>query len=107
MLKQDITRKKQVDKIMSRLEFDISKGEDNKYKIEAIHNSAVYASKTKGNLSSQYYLVLWKSYSKVGDFLSIAFLSYPPLFSTRIWRFFTYNYTYAHYILTCLLELVF
>ena len=59
LLKQNTTRKGQVDKIMSRLEFE---NDDNGkvYKIEAICNSAVYANanKSKCYLHDLYHLVL-------------------------------------------------
>ena len=39
---QDIIKKRQVDKITSKIEFNNSKGKSNEYKVEAIHNSVVY-----------------------------------------------------------------
>ena len=46
----------------SELEFNI--GDNKKYEIEAIKDSAVYAKKAKEHLPGLYYLVSWKSYSK-------------------------------------------
>lgn len=66
LLEQDITKKRQVDKIMSKLEFVNGKSKNSKYEIKTIWNSAVYAkqSETKAYLSNLYYLILWKEYSK-------------------------------------------
>lgn len=63
LLEQNITRKEQVDKIMSKLEFK-NKGDSKEYKIKAICNNVVHISKLEDHLSSLYYLVLWKSYPK-------------------------------------------
>lgn len=61
LLEQDITRKWQVDK-NDVVEFDIGDNKSEKYKIEAIRNSAVYARKSKNHLPGLYYLVTWKEY---------------------------------------------
>lgn len=53
-LEQDITRKRQVDKKIFRLEFNSN---DKKYKIKAICNSTFYISKSQGHLPGLYYLV--------------------------------------------------
>ena len=46
-------------------ELNASNDNNKEYKVEAIWDSAVYASKLKsGYLSSFYYLVAWKAYSK-------------------------------------------
>ena len=61
-MKQDITRKEQINKpfLKPELKFDIS---DNKeYKVEAIKDSAIYAKKAEEYLIGLYYLVFWKSY---------------------------------------------
>ncbi len=49
--------------MMSWMEFE---NDDNnkKYKIKAICDSAIYASKLEGHLPGLYYLVLWKNYLK-------------------------------------------
>lgn len=47
---------------MSELNFDASNGKE--YKVKAIQNSIVYASKIKKYPLSIYYLVIWKKYLK-------------------------------------------
>ncbi len=62
LLEQDTTKKGQVDKITSRLEFE---NEGNKeYKVEAICDNVVYTSESKDHLPGIYYLGLWKGYPK-------------------------------------------
>ena len=41
-------------------EFEL--GNDKKYKVEAIQDSAVYAKEADGHLPGLYYLVTWKGY---------------------------------------------
>ena len=56
LLEQDITKKSQVSKKISKL--DASDKNSEEYKVEAIWNSAVYANKSEsGHLPSLYYLV--------------------------------------------------
>ena len=62
LLEQNTTRKEQVDKNVTELEFN--NGNSEAYEVEAIKDSAVYAKKLKGHLSSLYYLVAWKGYPK-------------------------------------------
>ena len=62
LLEQDTTKKEQVDKKITELEFEAGNREE--YKVEAIHNSAVYAKEAEGHLPGLYYLVAWKSYPK-------------------------------------------
>ena len=62
LLEQDITRKEQVDKKVTKLEFQASNSK--KYKVKAIWDSAVDASKAKSYLPGLYYLVAWKKYLK-------------------------------------------
>lgn len=51
LLKQDITKKEQVDKITSQLEFK-SNADGEEYKVEAIKNSKIYAKESESdNLS--------------------------------------------------------
>lgn len=57
-LKQDITEKSQVNKLL-KLELELNIGENKKYKIEAIKNSAVYIEVTENQLPALYYLVFW------------------------------------------------
>ena len=56
LLKQDTTSKKQVD-IKDVTELDTNKNDNRKYKVESIHNSAIYAKKSMGHLLRLYYLV--------------------------------------------------
>ena len=61
LLEQVTTIKEQVDKQITKLETSNSK----EYKVKAIWNSAVYASKLEsGQLPGLYYLVAWKGYPK-------------------------------------------
>ena len=61
LLEQDTTRKKQVDKNVTELEFDA--GNSKEYKVEAIWENAVYAMESEsGHLPGLYYLVAWKGY---------------------------------------------
>ncbi len=62
LLEQDITKKGQVDETTSRLKFE-SDNNSEKYKVEAICDSKVYAKELdSGQLQGLYYLVSWKSY---------------------------------------------
>ena len=61
LLEQKNTRKERVDKQVKKLELEA--GDSKKYEIEAISNSAVYATKSEsGQLLGLYYLVAWKRY---------------------------------------------
>lgn len=63
LLKQNFIKKKEIDKIITYLEFDTDNSK--KYKIQMIKNSAVYAIKLElGQLLALYYLVFWKNYLK-------------------------------------------
>lgn len=63
LLEQNITKKRRVDKKDEEMEFKVDDKE--KYKVEEIQDSAVYAKKSEeGYLSKIYYLVFWKSYPK-------------------------------------------
>ena len=55
LLEQNTTKKEQVDKNVTKLEFKV--GNSKKYKVEAIWNSAVYAYKIEDHLLGLYYLV--------------------------------------------------
>lgn len=61
LLEKNITKKGQIYKTTSGLEFEID-GNDKEYNIKAICNSAVYVSKSKEHLLGLYYLILWKNY---------------------------------------------
>ena len=55
LLEQDITKKDQVDKKVTELDFEA--GDSEEYKVEAIWNNAVYAKELEGHLPGPYYLV--------------------------------------------------
>ena len=55
LLEQDTTKKEQVDKKITELEFETSNSK--KYKMEAIWNSTVYTNKAESHLLGLYYLV--------------------------------------------------
>ena len=56
LLEQEITKKEQINKKLTKLEFET--GNNEKYKVEVIWNSAVYANKAKDHLLGLYYLVI-------------------------------------------------
>ena len=59
LLEEDTTRKERVDKQVMKQEA----GDSEEYKVEAIRDSAVYASELEsGQLPGLYYLVAWKGY---------------------------------------------
>ena len=61
LLEQDTTKKERIDKQVKKLELEADDGEE--YKVEAIWNNAVYASKSEsGQLPGLYYLIAWKRY---------------------------------------------
>ena len=63
LLKQDTIKNDRVDKRVKELEFKA--GDSEEYKVEAIWDSAVYASKSEsGQLPGLYCLVAWKGYLK-------------------------------------------
>ena len=63
LLKQNTIKKERVDKWVTKLELEA--GNSNEYKIKAIWDSAIYASKSElGQLLELYYLVAWKGYPK-------------------------------------------
>ena len=63
LLKQDSTKKERVDERLKELELET--GNSKKYKVEAIWDSTIYASKSESSqLPSLYYLVAWKAYPK-------------------------------------------
>ena len=62
LLEQDITKKEQVDKKVTELDFEAGNSEE--YKVEAIWDSTVYAKESKDHLPKLYYLVVWKGYPK-------------------------------------------
>ena len=61
LLEQDTTKNWQVDKNVTKFEA----GNDKKYKVEGIQDSAVYIKKSVAiHLLGLYYLIFWKGYSK-------------------------------------------
>ena len=62
LLKQDTTSKEQIDKQITKLEFEANKRKE--YNIEVIWDNIVYANKAVGYLLGLSYLVIWKSYFK-------------------------------------------
>ena len=62
LLEQDITRKEQVDGIITKLEFNAGNIEE--YKLEAIWNNVVYTKESKDHLLGLYYLIAYKGYFK-------------------------------------------
>ena len=63
LLEQNTTRKRRVDEEVRQIEFDIGDDKGGEYEVEAMWDSAVYASKSKsGHLLGPYYLVSWKGY---------------------------------------------
>ena len=53
LLEQDTTRKEQMDENLNKLKFDI--GDCEKYKVEAIRDSAIYIKELKSHLLGLYY----------------------------------------------------
>ena len=64
LLKQNTTKKEQVDKnVIELAKLDPNDNKSDEYKMKAIYNNAVYIKKSKsGYLSKLYYLVSWKDY---------------------------------------------
>lgn len=62
LLEQDITKKKQVDKNTTQMEFHTSNKKE--YKVEEIWDNAIYARESERHLLELYLLTSWKSYLK-------------------------------------------
>lgn len=62
LLKQDTTRKKWVDKVTFKLEFDEGNRKSEEYKVKAIYNSHIYAKELEDHLPGVYCLVLCKNH---------------------------------------------
>ncbi len=62
MLEKDTTRKGQVDEATSQLEFESDGGDDEEYKVQAIHDGSIYAKESESHLLGLYYLMSWKGY---------------------------------------------
>ena len=56
LLKQDTIRKEQVDKKITKLEFEV--GNSKEYEVQVIWGSTVYVNKAKGHLPGLYYLIV-------------------------------------------------
>lgn len=64
MLKQNITKKEQIDKIVKNPEFKASNNKK-KYKLESIYNSVIYIRNLEVSyMSSLCYFVFWENYPK-------------------------------------------
>ena len=59
-MEQDTTKKEQVDKNMTKLEFNA--GDSEEYKVKAIRENVVDTKELEGHLPGFYYLVAWKGY---------------------------------------------
>ena len=71
LLEQDTTKKEWVDEQVTELEA----GDSKKYEVEAIWDSAVYASKLElGQLLGLYYLVGWKGYPEEENTWELSFV---------------------------------
>lgn len=57
LLEQDITKREQMDKTRSWMEFENNSGSE-EYKFEAIYDNAIYINKLESYLSGFYYLIL-------------------------------------------------
>ena len=62
LLKQDTTRKGRMNQLFPEPEPEFNAGNNKKYEVEAIIDSAVNAKEAEGHLPSLYYLVSWKGY---------------------------------------------
>ena len=60
LLKQDTTKKGQMND--TQLDFKFETGDNKKYEVDSIQDSAVYAKESAEQLPELYYLVLWKGY---------------------------------------------
>lgn len=61
-MKQDITKKGQVNKATSKLEFKNDGNNRKKYKVEVICNNTIYIRESENYLPGLYYLMAWKGY---------------------------------------------
>ena len=62
LLEQDTTRKGRMNELFPEPELEFDVGDNKKYEVEVIIDSAVYAKKAKRHLPGLYYLVSWKDY---------------------------------------------
>ena len=53
-----------MNELFPELELEFNAGNNKKYEVEAIKDSAIYAKKVERHLPGLYYLVSWKSYSE-------------------------------------------
>ena len=64
LLKEDITRKEQINKLFPEPEPEFDAGNNKKYEVKVIIDSAVYTKEAERYLPGLYYLVSWKGYAK-------------------------------------------
>lgn len=64
LLKQNITKKQQVNGNVRQINFNVGNNKDGKYKVKTIRNNIVYVKESLGHLLRLYYLVFWKDYLK-------------------------------------------
>ena len=57
-LEQNTTRKRQVEKVVRQMEFDVKNNNDGEYKVEAIRDNAVYTKEADIHLPKLYHLVV-------------------------------------------------
>ena len=62
LLEQDTTKKGRMNELFPEPEPEFDVGNNKKYEIEAIKDSAVYAKEAEGQLPGLYYLISWKGY---------------------------------------------
>ena len=62
LLKQDSTRKEQINKLFPEPEPEFDAGDNKEYEVEEIIDSVIYAKEAEGHLSGLYYLVFLKGY---------------------------------------------
>ena len=65
LLEQDTTTKKRINKLFLEPEPEFDAGNNKKYKVEAIKDSAIYAKEAKKYLSGLYYQISWKDYPEI------------------------------------------
>ena len=62
LLKQDTTKKEWMNKLFPKLKLEFDIGNNKKYKVETIKDSAIYAKEAEKHLPGRYYLVFCKDY---------------------------------------------
>ena len=64
LLKQETTRKERMNELFPESKPGFDAGNNKKYEVEAIIDSAIYAKEAERHLPGLYYMVSWKSYSE-------------------------------------------